>query len=191
MLDVDGILFPFMRAFSHRLGDAFEENDIEVFGQYPRNLTAKERAAAMNWAHQGNTIKHFGLHTGARQGVSRLIDAELDIHVCTRRAAKHSDSTLEALLSLGIPQLVGFLAHHNASKTDYCAKHGISICVDDKPDTLQEASDTGLQALSLRWRYNQHLHGVGSIQLFDNWSSLADVILRAAHRDNHRSKMIE
>lgn len=179
MLDVDGILFPFTRAFSTRLGDGpvFEEDECPAWQEYPRPVEARMKGIAMNWAHQGETILRFGLYPGAAEGVQRLRQAGLEIHVCSRRAGKHAQSTHEALLKLGLPPLAGYHASPRADKLAYCLEYGCGVCVDDKPETLLAVSDAGLQAFSLRWRYNQHLEGRARITLCRDWPELSEQLL--------------
>ncbi len=176
MIDVDGILYPFVRAFSEALpGGPFAEDDCHAWKRYPGRYARHELEAAHHWAHRPASILRHGLYPGAAAAVARLRAAGAHVTICTRRAREASASSAEALASLGV-SWDGWEARPDVDKVDFCQARGIGIVIDDKPATLTAAAGAGLHALSLRWAYNQHLAQFPGVQLAGGWDELERLV---------------
>lgn len=183
MIDVDGILFPFTRAFSSHLGgEPFEEDDCPAWRSYPRPVAEPERLAAMAYAHSREAILRFGLYPGALTGVRRLQGHGLEVHVVTRRSHASAAPTAVALAALGLT-FDGYAAAPDLDKTAWCLENEVGIVLDDKPSTMREAAGAGLAVRSLRWSYNRELEGVPGIGLASDWAELAEQVIGVAVRE--------
>lgn len=179
MVDVDGILFPWTRAFSTALGgEVFEEDDCPAWAVYPVPVSAEERERAMAFAHSREAILGFGLYPGAREGLERLRGAGMEIHIVTRRGPASIVSTEVALRELGLV-FEGYAAAPDLDKTAWCLGNGVRLMVDDKPSTIEEGLAAGLSVFTLGWSYNAHLADQGLLRAAD-WSELAELVIAAA-----------
>lgn len=176
MVDVDGILFPWTRAFSTALGGSvFEEDDCPSWAVYPLPVSKGERARAMAYAHSREAILGFGLYPGAADGVRALRAAGLEVHIVTRRSHASASWTADALREIGV-EFDGYAAAPDLDKTAWCLENDVALMLDDKPSTIEEALAAGLTVLSLGWSYNAHLSDAGLIRARD-WEQLRDLVL--------------
>lgn len=177
MVDVDGILFPWTRAFSTALGgEVFEEDDCPSWAVYPLPVSKQERARAMAFAHSREAIIGFGLYPGAVDGIRALRAAGLEIHIVTRRSHASASSTAQALRDLGV-EFDGYAAAPDLDKTAWCLANDVALMLDDKPSTIEEALAAGLTVLSLGWTYNAYLAEAGLLRARD-WEQLRDLVLQ-------------
>lgn len=182
MVDVDGILFPFTRAFSSQLeGEPFEEDDCPAWRIYPREVAEQDRLAAMSYAHSREAILRFGLYPGALEGMRRLTASGLEIHIVTRRSNASAAPSAQALAELGL-RWDSYTAGPDLDKSAWCLEHEVGIVVDDKPATMIACAQAGLEVLSLRWTYNAGLAAERRIQLAGDWQELSARIIATATR---------
>jgi phosphoglycolate phosphatase-like HAD superfamily hydrolase len=172
-VDVDGILFPFTRAFSNFLGKPFEESDCPSWRVYPYSVSKEESSQAMHYAHSKEAILKYGLYPGAAAGLKALTNAGMRVSIVTRRSRQSAPGTLEALRELGLRWNGDFVAYPYVDKIKWCEENSAQSLIDDKPQTIEAALKAKLNIYTLSWPYNRHLSATQAT----SWAELVKKIL--------------
>jgi phosphoglycolate phosphatase-like HAD superfamily hydrolase len=106
-----------------------------------------------------------------------------EIHIFTHRDERSTKATLDWLRAMGIPYDKFRLEDpsRDSSRSDkiaYCLEEGISICVDDKPDTIRQAEAAAIEALSLSWPYTEAAIKESGADPARCWRELGEGIIR-------------
>jgi phosphoglycolate phosphatase-like HAD superfamily hydrolase len=177
MFDVDGILFPFQRAYGFRLrGKDFEDDEIQEWGKLPAEWSREEQEAALLWCHSYQALNQFKFFSDAIEALDRLRRVGIKVHICTRREAVGEADLIKAMQEQGLAYDSVYCSR-KVDKIKWCIERNVPIIVDDKPGTLQQAAANSLKAFSIRWPYNQHLHNPPLIRLADSWEQLTRLLL--------------
>lgn len=177
LVDVDGILFPFLRAFAHSLGQTWSEAECAAWKTYPTDHSEAELKAALAYAHSEAGLREHGLYDHAAAEIDRLRDHGLIVVVCTRRSEESGRWTQAVLRELGV-HADQFIAGPKLDKAQIAKDLGAASLIDDKPKTILAALAAGLDVYSLAWPYNgpQHVESEHFVRS-PSWPELTDRVL--------------
>lgn len=144
----DAIMIHFGRADLLHEKDLDEEQlqeKIQILGDFFRELHEDEEL-----------MKRAGVYRYAPQMIHLMRKQGIKVHILTHRAPTAALSTQIWLEEMGIEYDFFECAESgDLDKIDYCKKHKIPLLFDDKPKTITDAEDAGIEALSLKWPYSK------------------------------------
>lgn len=130
----------------------------------------------------GPRMERSGVYEYAPQLMQLLHMHGIKLHVFTHRSERAQQSTREWLLAMNIPydhlrveDPAGDRVR--SDKVLYCQENRISVCVDDKPDTIRRAEAAGIEALSLDWKYASNTIRESGADPAGCWRELGEGIL--------------
>lgn len=177
LLDLDGVIADFYKGFAEFLNENYgcylpldrepEEYYFSRWGHGIENVNIPEATNA--WVRSDGFL-NIPAYSGASEFTKRLSE-KADVYVVTARVGdwqrnlppdvvdKIREDTKKWLIKHDISFNKLFFAHE---KIDFCDLHGIEIIIEDKPDTVMEASETGKQSVLVDRSYNRDFTQNGS-----------------------------
>lgn len=154
----------------------------DLCGPADEPLTVDERVGIMlgifSEAMRVETMQALGeraIYEGATEQLQRLRASGVQIHLVTDRPQDRITGTADFAHQQGIP----FDAIHRVSgrdKTQWCIDNGVHVMVDDHPDTISQAVQAGITALTLDHLYNREVVAEHGISSHADWSDLGPAV---------------
>lgn len=170
LLDIDGVIGNFVKAFSTHLNNQLDagldpEKDPPVYNMsrwghdLPGELIKREVPL---WMEAGGYAE-MPIYPGAKEFVYKLMD-KYDVYIVTARIGDFKMNLPESLKAIirrdterwfkkhGIPSDKLFFEHQ---KVDFCKQNGISCIVEDKLSTVVKGANAGLCTILIDRGWNQ------------------------------------
>jgi phosphoglycolate phosphatase-like HAD superfamily hydrolase len=181
MLDVDSIIYPLLVAMNSRPGGARVNYDdcMTFFGLADLVDGGKDRMFEMfEECFDYQVMRNHSPFDGASQMTQMLANAGVRFHIKTARPVCYAQGTSRYLQEHGIAH-VSFACQEPFDKVSQCLAEDIGIAVDDHPHFMQQATQAGITALSLRWHYNSEAMSEHGLPSATCWQQLGGHIASA------------
>jgi uncharacterized protein len=138
------------------------------------HLTPQQLAECIDETHSADLVLSAEPYPGAIDVIAGWRAAGHTIHVASHRAPDTHDHTAQwlARIGLGFDEL-----RCDYGKVDWAAGAGIGLLVDDSPDNLLHARESGIAPATLRHPWNAELCDREGIVCAETWPGLGDVLI--------------
>jgi hypothetical protein len=184
MIDFDSTVFPILDAIGRRPGG--ERVSYEAMRDYGELPTLIEGGAERMGEMFAEIMPFLAMRehepiAGVGHALRTLATLGCELHIKTDRPADVAQDVARYLRLHRLP-FSSLDCESGLDKLGLCQQEGIAIVVDDHPGFLLRASQAGLDALSLRYRYHDGIAREPGIDLAPSWPALARRVAAAVER---------
>jgi FMN phosphatase YigB (HAD superfamily) len=154
------------------------------FASTTRRLSEEQLRACIADTHSDAAIAGARPYAHAVETVSAWFAAGHRIAITSHRAERSQTATQRWLTDIG-------LRHHELycgdDKVAHCRRTGVSLLIDDSPETILRALDAGMTAATLRHPWNAHVCDEPRVLCAVDWPGLARILRPLLEADRRAS----
>jgi uncharacterized protein len=171
-IDIDSTLHHYWNLFEEvvlrRFGVAIAYAD-QVVWEIDR-LKPEQVSAAVRETHSEALILAAEPYPGAVEAVARWHEAGHFIHITTHRTPDAHEATARWLDQIGLPYDELYCSYDKVTR---CEEIGIDLLIDDSPENLARAIDSGIAVATLVHPWNRELCETEDVICAEDWEALA------------------
>lgn len=184
-VDLDSTLWPLLQAMQKLPGgERVRIEDCPAWDLLPKLCGGVPKMLELfRQAMTYESMAATPLLPGAGEAMRALADQGVSIHIMTTRPADRYADTERFLREQEIP-FATLTVQDPFDKIALCDELGVRVIVDDQPDLLEKAHAAGMDALTLRYRYNQGVIQALGLGHADHWDDLLPQVMAALDRSS-------